>query len=273
MSVTSVPNDYLCPITGQVMLDPVRIPCGHIFDRIAIMRWAQQLQAGSDGFPSCPMDRRNFIGAAQCPELKQKIYDFIVQNPHLFPEDVKRNPEVVRRRPEVVQRNLVDLEKNPANFSGRNIWADAYISGGVRHKIFYVPKESAPLFSTAEEQDKPLLIELKLTNYNSYEAEGSITNRPWAFKAGLGMLDKSQLDVQLLQELNSKELNDLGLKPLDNNVSLQQAITDTSVTGTLVYFTATRYVTIPRLSDRIVRDTAQALLLCVSALLRGNVVL
>jgi hypothetical protein len=33
------PNEYLCPITGELMEDPVVIKSGHTFERAAIEQW------------------------------------------------------------------------------------------------------------------------------------------------------------------------------------------------------------------------------------------
>ena len=39
MATIFVPNDFYCPITGELMKDPVTDQEGHTYERIAIMKW------------------------------------------------------------------------------------------------------------------------------------------------------------------------------------------------------------------------------------------
>ena len=39
MSAIFVPNEFYCPITGELMKDPVTEPEGHTYEREAIMKW------------------------------------------------------------------------------------------------------------------------------------------------------------------------------------------------------------------------------------------
>ena len=39
MSNIFVPEDFYCPITGDLMKDPVSEPEGHTYERDAIMKW------------------------------------------------------------------------------------------------------------------------------------------------------------------------------------------------------------------------------------------
>ena len=36
-----VPNDFYCPISGDLMVDPVSEPSGHTYERSQIMTWLQ----------------------------------------------------------------------------------------------------------------------------------------------------------------------------------------------------------------------------------------
>ncbi len=39
MATIFVPNDFYCPITGELMKDPVTDQEGHTYERSAIMKW------------------------------------------------------------------------------------------------------------------------------------------------------------------------------------------------------------------------------------------
>ena len=49
--VNPVPSEYLCPITHDIMRDPVVIECGHTFERESINSWLILNN-------TCPIDRR-----------------------------------------------------------------------------------------------------------------------------------------------------------------------------------------------------------------------
>eukprot|EP00282_Hemiselmis_andersenii_P030227 CAMPEP_0169451766 /NCGR_PEP_ID=MMETSP1042-20121227/13873_1 /TAXON_ID=464988 /ORGANISM="Hemiselmis andersenii, Strain CCMP1180" /LENGTH=117 /DNA_ID=CAMNT_0009563701 /DNA_START=112 /DNA_END=461 /DNA_ORIENTATION=+ len=44
MDVASTPQVYLCPITGEVMVDPVVCDDGHTYEKAAIQNWFNQDQ-------------------------------------------------------------------------------------------------------------------------------------------------------------------------------------------------------------------------------------
>ena len=73
MSASSViPNEFLCPITGEIMMDPVNVCAeGHIFERAAINQWS----ATRNNCPTC----RTPLGSHR-PErhLKQAIADWLM---------------------------------------------------------------------------------------------------------------------------------------------------------------------------------------------------
>jgi len=77
MSAPSViPDEFLCPITGEIMMDPVNVCAeGHIFERTAINQWSQQ---GRNNCPTC----RTPLGSHR-PErhLKQAIADWLMAHP------------------------------------------------------------------------------------------------------------------------------------------------------------------------------------------------
>ena len=75
-AVIAIPDEFLCPITGEIMTDPVNVCAeGHIFERTAINQWSQQ---GRNNCPTC----RTPLGSHR-PErhLKQSISDWLVAHP------------------------------------------------------------------------------------------------------------------------------------------------------------------------------------------------
>lgn len=54
----SVPNEYLCPITMEIMVDPVIAMDGHTYERVAIENWLQvndiHVCMHSSDAPRCP---------------------------------------------------------------------------------------------------------------------------------------------------------------------------------------------------------------------------
>lgn len=76
MSTIVIPDEFLCPITGEIMVDPVNVCAeGHIFDRAAINQWSLT----RNNCPTC----RTPLGSHR-PErhLKQAIADWLSTNPH-----------------------------------------------------------------------------------------------------------------------------------------------------------------------------------------------
>jgi len=77
-----IPDEFLCPITGEIMMDPVNVCAeGHIFERAAINRWSTQ---GQNNCPTC----RNPLGSHR-PErhLKTSIQAWLIANPSLSATD------------------------------------------------------------------------------------------------------------------------------------------------------------------------------------------
>ena len=75
-TVMAIPDEFLCPITGEIMMDPVNVCAeGHIFERTAINQWSTQ---GRNNCPTC----RTPLGSHR-PErhLKQAIADWLSIHP------------------------------------------------------------------------------------------------------------------------------------------------------------------------------------------------
>jgi hypothetical protein len=74
-SAIAIPDEFLCPITGEIMMDPVNVCAeGHIFERAAINQWS----ATRNNCPTC----RTPLGSHR-PErhLKQAIADWLSVHP------------------------------------------------------------------------------------------------------------------------------------------------------------------------------------------------
>ncbi|PPD92300.1 hypothetical protein GOBAR_DD10768 [Gossypium barbadense] len=48
---TQLPDDFRCPISLEIMSDPVILPSGHTFDRVSIQRWLDS------GHRACPITK------------------------------------------------------------------------------------------------------------------------------------------------------------------------------------------------------------------------
>jgi len=78
MMPVPIPDEFICPITGEIMMDPVNVCAeGHIFDRPAINRWSAE---GHNNCPSC----RTPLGSHR-PErhLKTAIQAWLTTNPSM----------------------------------------------------------------------------------------------------------------------------------------------------------------------------------------------
>jgi hypothetical protein len=70
---------YTCPITLEIMKEPVSLKCGHLFERSAIVALHQHN-------PTCPLDRTKFTieDLKTDVDIKNKICNFILKNPQFF---------------------------------------------------------------------------------------------------------------------------------------------------------------------------------------------
>ncbi len=83
-SLVSINCDHRCPITWDIMLDPVVAdPCGHIFEWAAIARCMEQS-------PKCPFDQKEIVQLVPQETLRTELHAFITQHPDLFDN---RSPE------------------------------------------------------------------------------------------------------------------------------------------------------------------------------------
>ena len=71
-----VPPQYLCPITGEVMEDPVTTADGHVYERAAIARWLQNHDTSPVTNSQLP---HRVLSPAHA--LRQLIQEFVAANP------------------------------------------------------------------------------------------------------------------------------------------------------------------------------------------------
>lgn len=74
-------NDFSCPITTQLFLDPRQVvPCGHLFENDAIRQWKEE----SDECPCCRKKIKHIYLAP--PYFYRQFTELLEKNPHLHDE-------------------------------------------------------------------------------------------------------------------------------------------------------------------------------------------
>ncbi|KAL9244441.1 hypothetical protein vseg_018216 [Gypsophila vaccaria] len=96
-SVT-VPEDFLCPISHELMIDPVTLATGHTFERTAILTWFKR------GNLRCPITRTALKGAILVPNkaVQSMISKWCAA--HGMPYD----PPALTKTPEERRRNIIE---------------------------------------------------------------------------------------------------------------------------------------------------------------------
>ncbi|KAI3748873.1 hypothetical protein L6452_12274 [Arctium lappa] len=74
--VINIPDEYRCPISLDLMLDPVIVASGHTYDRVSIAQWI------NSGHHTCPKSGQRLIHMALIPNyaLKSLIHQFCQEN-------------------------------------------------------------------------------------------------------------------------------------------------------------------------------------------------
>ena len=85
-----VPPQYLCPITGEVMEDPVTTADGHAYERAAIAQWLQAHDTSPVTNAQLPHRK-----LAPAHALRQLIEEFVATNPEAL---VSTEPSYTERR-------------------------------------------------------------------------------------------------------------------------------------------------------------------------------
>ncbi|KAJ0909463.1 putative transcription factor C2H2 family [Helianthus annuus] len=75
-TVINIPDEYRCPISLDLMQDPVIVASGHTYDRVSIAQWI------NSGHHTCPKSGQRLIHMALIPNyaLKSLIHQFCQEN-------------------------------------------------------------------------------------------------------------------------------------------------------------------------------------------------
>ncbi len=73
---TTIPDEFICPISQQIMLDPVVIADGHVFERTSIEKWFKSKTTS----PITNL-KLNHTEVTPIIFLKTKITEFLEQHP------------------------------------------------------------------------------------------------------------------------------------------------------------------------------------------------
>ncbi|KAK1421349.1 hypothetical protein QVD17_23604 [Tagetes erecta] len=103
--VINIPDEYRCPISLDLMRDPVIVASGHTYDRVSIAQWI------NSGHHTCPKSGQRLIHMALIPNyaLKSLIHQFCQENniPLTDPttsssstSHLERSPSMKRKLPE-----------------------------------------------------------------------------------------------------------------------------------------------------------------------------
>jgi hypothetical protein len=81
-----VPGSFKCPITDDIMYDPVTMRCGHMFDKDAITRWLHVSNR-------CPVDNVYIWSTDLYPQndMRGEIATYVGQRPHLAIKQQQRD--------------------------------------------------------------------------------------------------------------------------------------------------------------------------------------
>lgn len=97
-------SGFLCPISHDIIKEPVQIPCGHTFERIFIENWHDSKVSTADG-PTCPECRATFTKTQITIDITyvgkvKKVYSNLLKkemtNP-LFSPAIVRGFEAVQK--------------------------------------------------------------------------------------------------------------------------------------------------------------------------------
>ena len=75
----AIPAEFKCPITHEIMIDPVNLPCGHTFDKEAITEWITI-------YNTCPFACSRTVGLDTlhaASDLRDEIEQYVGNRPTL----------------------------------------------------------------------------------------------------------------------------------------------------------------------------------------------
>lgn len=124
-----IPREFMCPLSRQMMTDPVIIASGQTYERSTITRWF------AEGHKTCPKSRQIVEHTNFCPNfaLKSLISDWRASNAISFPErrchqnhDVMVAPGVTSRRSNLSSGEFSFQDGVAIGESGRKSTAGVY---------------------------------------------------------------------------------------------------------------------------------------------------
>ncbi|KAI4317462.1 hypothetical protein L6164_025329 [Bauhinia variegata] len=86
------PDDFRCPISLEIMTDPVTIETGHSYDRSSILKWFRS------GNPTCPKTGKRLSSIELVPNLvlRRLIQQYCSENGILIADPARRNHDISR---------------------------------------------------------------------------------------------------------------------------------------------------------------------------------
>lgn len=160
------PDDFKCPITLELMTDPVTLATGHTYDRSSILKW---FKAGNH---TCPMTGERLINIELVPNLalKKIIRQYCNENGIPFPESVVRNRDVMRS----VGRNSVAMKLLASFLVSRLVAGTSEQQNKAAYEIRLLTKTSNFNRSCLTDAGAILPLLLLLSSWDSSVQENSI---------------------------------------------------------------------------------------------------
>lgn len=116
----NVPNQFMCPITMDIMTDPVMLADGHVYERAAIEQWFETYDTSP--MSNCQVDKNIMIPCIVLRSLMQEFFEKPAKSDPIEPiepvEPVEPVPAKQKRKPSkynlfVKERMPILLEQNP----------------------------------------------------------------------------------------------------------------------------------------------------------------
>ncbi|CAA0817811.1 U-box domain-containing protein 17 [Striga hermonthica] len=191
-----LPKDFTCPISLDLMRDPVIISTGQTYDRPSITRWID------DGHSTCPKSGQTLVHTKLIPNrsLRSLILQWCTANN--IPYDPPENPDFLEGQPSrasieatrATARLLVDQLKNGSALAKTvSAWEIRLLAKTGRHNRASIAQSGAiPLLKTLLNSPDPLSQENSVTallNLSIYEENKSrIMNEPGCLTALVDVL-------------------------------------------------------------------------------------
>lgn len=177
----TLPSAYCCPISMEIMVDPVIVATGHTYDRCSIERWVH-----TQGHKTCPCTGMKLRHLEFTPNyaLKSAIQEWAVANNYKLPEP----PAPERVRPELLAQkseHQMDTLDHPPLLIGHDeiIWAvevhsNRLFSASADKTIRVWDMESRRCENVLEDHTRPVL-SLTISNGRLYSGSYDFSIKVW----------------------------------------------------------------------------------------------